>query len=273
MTPDPVSVDEVCRYLESYAPARLAEDWDNTGLLIGNMQGVVQQVMTCLTVTPETVKEAIDRQVQLIVTHHPLPFRPLKTITRSTIAGGMVLDLIEAGIAVYSPHTSFDSAAEGINQQLAEKLGLSKIVPLRPFDNDPDHLGAGRWGHLETAATLDQWVAKLCREFSISGLQIVAAPSATIQTVGIACGAAGSFLDAAISAGCDAFVTGETNFHTCLEAKAQQITLALPGHYASERFAVENLAQRLQETFPNIDVRPSIDETDPLRWVMPNVPQ
>ena len=77
MTPDPVSVDEVCRYLESYAPARLAEDWDNTGLLIGNMQGVVQQVMTCLTVTPETVKEAIDRQVQLIVTHHPLPFLSL----------------------------------------------------------------------------------------------------------------------------------------------------------------------------------------------------
>lgn len=269
MIENSVSIDDICRYMESFAPTRLGEDWDNIGLLIGDRDSTVNRILTCLTVTPDTVHEAISQQVQLIITHHPLPFRPLKTITRSTTAGGMVLDLIGAGIAVYSPHTSFDSAAEGINQRIAEKLELQEIVPLRPFDGDPDQLGAGRLGKLATPETLEQWTEKLCREFAVTGMHVVAEPSATIEKVGVACGAAGSFLDAAIAAGCDAFVTGETNFHTCLEAQARRVTLALPGHYASERFAVEMLAERMQGHFPGIKIHAARHESDPLRWISP----
>jgi dinuclear metal center YbgI/SA1388 family protein len=269
MTNSSFSIDDVCCYMESFAPSRLGEDWDNIGLLIGDRNNPVHRILTCLTVTPDTVHEAISRQVQLIITHHPLPFHPLKTITRSTTAGGMILDLIGAGIAVYSPHTSFDSAAGGINQRIAEKLGLQDIVPIRPFANDPDQLGAGRMGRLPQPETLEQWIEKLCREFSVPGVHVVGETSAMIENVGVACGAAGSFLDAAIAAGCDAFVTGETNFHTSLEAQARRITLALPGHYASERFAVEMLAEQMQEYFPGIEIQAAAQESDPLRWATP----
>jgi dinuclear metal center YbgI/SA1388 family protein len=269
MNDNTVSIDDICCYMESFAPTRLGEDWDNIGLLIGDRSSPVHRILTCLTVTPDTVNEAISKQAQLIITHHPLPFHPMKTITRSTTAGGMVLDLIGAGIAVYSPHTSFDSAAEGINQRIAEKLGLEGIVPLRPFAGDPDQLGAGRMGRLTSPATLEQWINKLCREFAVSGMHVVAEPSAKIENVGVACGAAGGFLDAAIAVGCDAFVTGETNFHTCLEAQARRVTLALPGHYASERFAVEMLAERMQGHFTGIEIQAAGQESDPLRWISP----
>ena len=267
MTSSSLCIDDLCCYLESYAPPRLAEDWDNVGLLVGDRGGAVRRVLTCLTVTPESVREAIDRQVQLIVSHHPLPFRPLKQITRATTTGAMLLDLIKAEVAVYSPHTSFDSAAEGINQRIAEKLGLEDIAPLQPFPKDPDQLGAGRIGRLPEPEPLRAWIARLCREFRVPGMHVVANESATIENVAMACGAAGSFLDAAVAAGCDAFVTGETNFHTCLEAKAREVTLTLPGHYASERFAVEMLAERLQESFSSLEVWASHAESDPLSWM------
>ena len=88
----------------------------------------VRRLMTCLTVTPTTVDEAIDGRADLIVTHHPLPFSAVKRLTSDTIVGRMLLKLIAAGVAVYSPHTAFDSAAEGINQRLAEGLGLTDIA-------------------------------------------------------------------------------------------------------------------------------------------------
>ena len=111
----------VCDYLETFAPPRLAEEWDNVGLLVGHRDLEVGRIMTCLTITPASVREAIDQSANLIVTHHPLPFRPLKRITNQTVAGSLLLALIESRIAIYSPHTSLDSAAEGINQQLGRR--------------------------------------------------------------------------------------------------------------------------------------------------------
>ena len=138
------SIEQVATYLSAFAPLRLAEEWDNVGLLVGHRQATAERIMTCLTITKESVAEAIARQAQLIVTHHPLPFRPLKKVTSDTIPGQLLLDLIGNRIAVYSPHTAFDSAAEGINRQLADALHLQQVVPLIPADEDPEALGAGR---------------------------------------------------------------------------------------------------------------------------------
>ncbi|MCP4507454.1 MAG: Nif3-like dinuclear metal center hexameric protein, partial [Fuerstiella sp.] len=113
------TVSDVIAFLEKFAPPALAEDWDNVGLLVGREAVVVQQVMTCLTLTPDVGAEAVRRGVQLVVSHHPVLFRGTKKITDATSEGRMLLQLIENGLAVYSPHTSFDSAELGINQQLA----------------------------------------------------------------------------------------------------------------------------------------------------------
>jgi dinuclear metal center YbgI/SA1388 family protein len=125
------TVAEVAAELEAFAPSSLAADWDNVGLLVGDAAAKVERMLTCLTMTPPVVAEAIDGGVNLIVTHHPVLFRGIKQLTSSTAEGRMLLDLIRAGIAVYSPHTAFDNTAGGINDQLATRLGLIDVQPLR----------------------------------------------------------------------------------------------------------------------------------------------
>jgi len=260
-----IPLQTVCEYFDHFAPSRLAEEWDNVGLLVGDPNHRVQRVMTCLTVTPASADEAVAAGADLIVTHHPLPFRPLKRLTTDSTPGRLVLQLVRAGIAVYSPHTAFDSAAMGINQQLAEGLGLINIVPLVVKDELPA-LGAGRYGDLPQGMSLPELAARLKAFLKLSGLHVVGVPEQARRRVAVACGAAGEFLEPARRADCDTLVTGETTFHTCLEAEARGIALLLPGHFASERFAVEMLAVTLAAQFPGLTVWASRQERDPLRW-------
>jgi dinuclear metal center YbgI/SA1388 family protein len=259
-----LTVKTVTTLLEKMAPVDLAEDWDNVGLLVGDAGREVARVMTCLTVTPATTAEAVERKAELIVTHHPIPFRPVRRLTSETTVGRQLLELIAARIAVYSPHTALDSAREGINERLAAGLGLRGITPLVPREGA---LGAGRWGWLEEPLTLGQ-VARRAKEFlSLGRLQMVGQPEQPARTVAVACGAAGELLDAARQVGCDCMLTGEARLHTCLEAEAAGIGLLLAGHFASERFAVELLAEALARQFPQLEVWASRQEHDPIRWV------
>jgi dinuclear metal center YbgI/SA1388 family protein len=257
------AVAAIAAFLEQLAPARLAEEWDNVGLLVGRREQKVEKLMTCLTVTPTSAAEAVEGGADLIVTHHPIPFAAVKRLTADTTPGRLLLELIAAQVAVYSAHTAFDSAGEGINQRLAEGLGLGDIAPLLPH---PEGQGSGRWGRLEKPLPLAELGERLKRFLKIERLQMVGRPEQTIRTVAVACGAAGEFLGAAIERGCDAMVLGEARFHTCLEAEAAGEGLLLPGHFASERFAMECLAEVLARQFPEVHVWASRRERDPLRW-------
>jgi dinuclear metal center YbgI/SA1388 family protein len=125
------TVQEVIDYLQQQIPLELAAEWDNVGLLLGAGSGSLQKIMTCLTVTPESAAEAIEAGAGLVVTHHPILFRPVQRLTEATPEGRMLLGLARAGAALWSPHTAFDNARGGINDLLAERLGLVDIVPLR----------------------------------------------------------------------------------------------------------------------------------------------
>ncbi|UUO06801.1 Nif3-like dinuclear metal center hexameric protein [Blastopirellula sp. J2-11] len=262
------TVDQLCRYLDQFAPTTLAESWDNVGLLVGDRTAPVSKLMTCLTITPEVVEEAIAGGANMIVAHHPLPFRALKRITADDTVGRMLLQLIAAGVAIYSPHTGFDSAAAGINQQLAAGLGLTNIAPLKPFDHPPlAPLGSGRYGKLAAPQTLSQFAAVVRKFLQIEYVQVVGGVNQKVTQPAVACGAAGEFLGTAITLGCDCLLLGETNFHTSLEAKAQGVALVLVGHYASERFAVETLADQLTDEYAGLKCWASEQESDPITWL------
>lgn len=260
------TVGEIAHILELLAPLSLAESWDNVGLLVGDAQWPANRVMTCLTITPETVAEAVAGKAQLIVSHHPLPFRPVQSITSATTPGRLLLELIRASIAVYSPHTAFDSASAGINQHLAIGLGLQEIRPLVPAPHDPE-VGAGRCGLVGEPLTLRE-LAERTREFlSVDALRTVGPSDRPLTRVAIACGSGGSLLETAIAAECDALVTGEMTFHTCLEAEARGVSVVLAGHFASERFALLSLADYLTDQLAEVAVWASRTERDPLRLV------
>jgi dinuclear metal center YbgI/SA1388 family protein len=259
-----LTVRAIAAFLEQFAPLRLAEQWDNVGLLVGDGDRGVGRLMTCLTITPASAAEAVAQHVELIVAHHPLPFAALRRLTGDTVPGRLLLQLIAAGIAVYSPHTAFDSAAEGINQRLAEGLALRDIAPLQPH---AEGQGVGRWGRLPQPQPLERLAERVRSFLSIARLQLVGPPQQPVRTLAVACGAAGELLPTAQQAGCDCLLLGEARFHTCLEAEALGMGLLLPGHFASERFAVERLAEVLAGEFPALEVWASRNERDPLRWL------
>ena len=259
-------IAQVSQFLNQFAPTRLAEDWDNVGLLVGDPKLVAERMMTCLTVTPESAAEAISQQADLIISHHPLPFRPIKRITTETVSSKLIWDLIRAGVSIYSPHTGFDSAATGINQSLAQRLGLTAPSPLKPILDDPQQLGSGRIGKLPASIPLNKFIDQIKAGFDLRTLQAVGDGQQAVNKIAVACGSGGSFLSAAIRAGCDTFVTGEATFHTALEAKANGVAMVLLGHHSSERFAVDALASTLAKEFADITVWASKDESDPLNW-------
>lgn len=256
-------ISEVIAFLEKFAPPELAETWDNTGLLVGRTDSQVKKIMTCLTLTPDVAEEAMAHRVDLIVSHHPVLFRGTKRLTDATVDGKMLLDIIEQQIAVYSPHTSFDSAAAGINQQLALEFGLHNIQAIRP-SAESALVGSGRWGSVSEVESLEGFLKRVGKAVGAEYVEFCGSLGSPVHQVAVACGSAGEFLADAIGLKCDTFVTGETRFHSALEARAAGVNLILLGHYSSERQAVESLAEEIARALPGIEVFPSRCERDPL---------
>jgi len=262
---EPVAVRDLVAALDEISPPDLHEDWDNTGLLLGDPAAASSSVLTCLTLTPDVAAEAIEGEHGLVVTHHPILFRPVQRLTANDPQGAMLLELAQAGVAVYSPHARWDNADGGINDRLAERFGLTDVLPMRVRDDlsTKTPRGAGRIGTLTEPLSFATFVDRVKVSLALPGLDAVPTKR-PVRRVGVACGAAGSYLADAVAADCDAFVTGEARFHTALEARGSGVGLVLLGHYASERFSLEELAGILADRFPDLTVQPSDVERDPL---------
>ncbi len=266
------TISEIVQTLEELAPPHLAEDWDNVGLLIGDRENELTAIMTCLTLTANVAAEAIARKAQLVISHHPLMFRPVQRLTSDSIEGRLLLELISNGIGVYSPHTGYDSARDGINQQLAEMLQLTEICPLRLTQPDDAQTnggvaeGSGRCGSLSQPMPLEQLIGHVKAMLSVNHVQFVGDESRIIHRVGIACGSAAEFLQDAHRNDCEVLLTGEARFHACLEAESIGTAMILPGHYATERPAMERMADMLATRFGNLTVWASESEFDPVQW-------
>jgi dinuclear metal center YbgI/SA1388 family protein len=249
-------VNSVSKFLDAEYPAALAEDWDNVGLLIGDFTSQVRRLMTCLTITPTVCNEAVQKKVDLIVSHHPFPFFGTKRITSESTDGSMLLKLISHGIAVYSPHTAHDSAPDGVNRQLATLLELVDVEALNAN-------GSGRIGNRNQPATLAEMLS--IAEQRLGACSYVGALGKRIRRIAVGCGAADEFIAEAARQGADLLLLGEARFHACLQAESLSLALILPGHFASERFAVETLADKIAARFPDISCFASVAEQDILK--------
>lgn len=247
------TVGDVCRWMQTIAPLHLAEDWDNVGLLIGRRVAPAPKIATCLTLSPDVVANVIDAGVAMVISHHPLPFRPVAKITDDDPSASLLLDLAAAKVAVYSAHTAFDSAVNGINARWAARLKLDNVVPLTPTKDDPA-VGSGRVGDLPASIPAAQLADQCGGSRGNRRVRLSGDPSATVRRVAIGCGSGGGFLKAAIGHRCNALITGEATYHTCLEARAAGVTLVMTGHFDSERFAMEQLADEIAAAFPPSEV-------------------
>jgi len=259
------TIDHVTSELERIAPLRLAADWDSVGLLVGSRRGSIARVMTCLTLTPAVAAEAVRSGVDLVVTHHPLPFKPVGRITADTATGRVLLEVMAAGIAVWSGHTAWDSAAGGINDQLAALLGLEHVSPITPDEVYP-LAGVGRAGAAPAGATVADLAHRAGAALGVAAVQVAGPADRPAGRVGIVCGSGGDLVPEAARAGCTTFVTGELSLHDALAAVAHGLVAIMLGHHASERFSLDVLGRRLAEALPGLEWRASTADVDPLVW-------
>ena len=227
---------EILSFLETLAPAATCEDWDNVGLLLGSPDGEDDSVLVTLDVTPAAVQAAKETGARLIVSHHPVIFRPLKALS----ADSAVWCAVQAGISVVSLHTNWDKAAGGINDALCAALGLADVAVT------PD--GLCRVGRLPAPMTAAQLAAHTA---AVLGAPVRVCGEKTVSRVAVCGGSGGEYIAAADA---DAFITGEVRHHEWLAACEAGSVVIEAGHYATEQPGVRALADALSAAFPAVRV-------------------
>ena len=246
-----MKIKEVVNALEEFAPLPLQEDYDNAGLQVGLTETEVSGALLCLDVTEEVVDEAVAKGCNLIVSHHPLIFRALKRVTGANMVQRCVMKAIMQGIAIVSMHTNLDNAIGGVNYKMAEKLHLHDLSILAPRETGGVSGGSGVVGSLEQPMEAAAFIAMLKETFQVSCVQANQLLRRPIRRVGL-CGGAGAFLlGEAVTAGADAFITGEMHYHDFFDHE-QEVQVCVIGHYESEQYTTEIFKQVIEERCPGV---------------------
>ncbi len=228
------------------APEALQESWDNSGIQINCRKDKnINKIMTCLEINSDIIKEAVRENVDMIVTHHPLIFNKLSKIDTEDITGNHIIKLIKNDIAVYSAHTSFDSALKGTNYYLANKLGLKNLSPIIP-NPDFQECGMGRHGEYENFLSFNEFLNRLKKACPDSDLRIAGKKPEFIKKISICTGSGAEFIDSAFSAGSDIFITGDLKYHDAMHAADIGFCVIDAGHYGTEVIFAENMESQLR---------------------------
>ena len=261
-----MKIKEVLSALERFAPLPLQESWDNAGLQVGLTETEVSGALLCLDVNERIVDEAIRKGCNLIVSHHPLLFRGLKTISDLTDVQRTVMKAIENRLCVISMHTNMDNAKGGVNYRIARKLELEDVQFFASKQVDGIEAGSGVVGKLAEPMAADDFILKVKKTFGVECAMCNELLRRPVSKVAI-CGGAGDFLlDEALKTGADAFITGEMHYHQYFGYE-QQIQICVIGHYQSEQFTSEVFQEIIQEACPGVKTCIAETCTNPILYI------
>lgn len=249
------SVKDVYRYLDTLAPFGLQEDFDNAGFLVGRGEAEAHKIMVALDITEEVIREAVEAGCQLIVAHHPVIFHPARTVTDDDPVGRRVLALAENHIAAICAHTNLDAVAGGVNDTLAEALGLQNVSLLCQSGVDPSGkpYGIGRVGAVKEYTCATDFAAFVRDALGARGLRLEDAGK-PVRKVAVGGGACGDMLFDAVAKGCDTFVTSDVKYSVFLDARALGVNLIDAGHFSTENVVCPVLRDWLKKGFPDVEV-------------------
>ena len=243
------TVQIVADAVNRVAPRRLAEDWDNPGLLIGEPSDEVKKIFVCLDVLDESISRAIELDAQIIVAHHPIIFHAIKNIRFDLPLGKKISRLIKNNLAVFAAHTNLDIAEGGVNDVLAKKIGL---IDVKNFGDEEFSLG--RIGTLETPMTAEDFARHVKKVLNADNVRLICAGDFLIKKVGLCGGAGAEFIQKAKFFGAQAFLTGDVKYHEAQAAIENKIHVVDAGHFATEFPIVHILANYLRDELKNFDV-------------------
>lgn len=240
----PFTVQDILDIIERIAPKSLAADWDNVGLMIGNPSASVEKVLVGLDPTLSLLDEARSSGANLLITHHPFIFHPIKSLNLDNPDGVFVERAIQDKINVISCHTNFDSAAEGVSHSLARKLGLEEIVPL-VANPDAELCGLGSIGVYRNSITAEEFTGRLRDACSPPWMLATTNRPAKINRVAVCGGSCSDLASVALENGAQVFVTSEVKHSIARWAEQEGLWLIDAGHFATENQALERFIDKL----------------------------
>ena len=268
-------VADVIALMERIAPPQLVEEWDNCGLQVGSYQWPVKKIWIALDPLVSVVKAAAQEHVDMVVTHHPLLFRPLRKVDVDDPTGSILQMAIQSQIALYAAHTNLDSSLNGVNETLSRRLGLVDGMPLIPaapaIQLDVGATGMGRIGNLEHPMTLEQLAAWVKSRLNLEVAKFCGDPGARIQRVAICSGAGSSLLSDFLASDAQVFISGDLRYHDARTIEDAGRFLIDAGHFPSEQIIVEVLTRQLIKMVETdgrqVIIEPCSIEKDPFRYL------
>jgi len=248
---------EILENLNKIMPMELAMSWDNPGLLVGRRDCPVKRILLALDVTTEAIEQAVALGVDLLITHHPLIFSPLKKINDEDIFGSRILSLVENRINYIAMHTNYDVAIGCMGDLAAEKIEIQG----RPLEVtgqiDGVEIGVGKVGKLKNVCTLEALIAHVKAKFSLPFVSVYGAElleNKRVETVAISPGSGKGMYSYAVAAGAQVLITGDITHHEALDAREAGICIIDAGHYGLEHIFMEDMEKKIKKFMPRVAV-------------------
>ena len=244
-----MNVRQLYQYLNENIPTSLSCEWDNDGLMCcPDPDREVHRVLIALDVTGEVADEAVEGDFDVVVSHHPLIFKPIRSLTTDDGVGAKLMNFVRAGISVMSFHTRLDAVADGVNDRLAEELGL---IDVESFD-DGDGIPLGRVGYLPESMDAQEFASRVKTALSAPGV-VLASCGKRVDRVAVVGGEGKSFLSAAKRTGADTFVSGRIGYNNMVEAEEIGLNLIEAGHFFTEDPVCDYLSELICSANVNIE--------------------
>ena len=244
---------EIITRLELLSPPSFAEEWDNVGLLVGRMDQEISSVYIALDVTDKVIEEAIHCGADMIITHHPLIFKGLKSLTEEDFISRRVRKLIGEDICYYAMHTNFDVL--GMADAAAEELSLANMQVLHTtFEDDISKEGFGRYGKLPRTMTLRECAEYVKKQFGLANVLVYGDLHAMVDIAAICPGSGKDFMEDAIKIGADVYITGDVSHHTGIDAVARNLMVIDAGHYGIEKIFIPYMKDFVKKQMPGVRV-------------------
>ena len=242
---------EIIKRLEILTPSAFAKDWDNVGLLAGRSTKEIKKIFLAVDATDEVIEAAIDARADMLLTHHPLIFTPIKSITDEDFIGRRVLRLLQADICYYAMHTNFDVL--GMADAAADEMLLqNKQVLEITYEDEFSKEGIGRYGRLPEVMTLAECASYVKEIFHLQTVRVYGEPDEQLEIAAISPGSAKSVIPYAVKAGVDVLISGDIDHHMGIDLIAQNIAVIDAGHYGLEKLFIPYMQDYFTETLPEM---------------------
>jgi len=233
------TLKDILDTLDEIAPFILAEEWDNSGLQVGSLSHEIKKIYVALDPTIETLKNASNTGAQLLLTHHPLIYKPLLNINYEKYPGEIIYFASKAEISIIAAHTNLDICIGGINDILANILNLEGIKALEEHNGNSESIGIGRIGTLQKPLELSKVIEILKNCLGVNNIMVSGKNDKIIKRIAVVGGSGGDTISTAAQKGADLLVTGDIKYHQAMEAQNSGLSLIDGGHFHTERTALK----------------------------------